>query len=274
MTLPRRRLLGALAGGLCLWTTGARAGLPTPPKLSARHAYVGNMNHTLLAIDADTPVPIASVSKLVTAWVILAAELPMDEKIRISDADVAASLHTVSSLAVGTVWRREQLLEWLLVTSDNRAAAALARTFPGGWPEFLFSARSGLTPLQLSSFDFGDSSGLSRLNRASARDLGVLLVTLSQLPQFQALSRKTSVSGKANVNRFAHDPSVALLTAKTGYTSAAGYCLAMAETFEGQVFAMVLLNARDREARAQDMNALRRFTRQSLASLPTIGFSG
>ena len=232
------------------------------------------MNHTLLAIAADTPVPIASVSKLVTAWVVLAAELPMDEKIRIVDADVTATAHTASSLAVGTVWRREQLLEWLLVTSDNRAAAALARTFPGGWPEFQYSARSGLTPLQLSSFDFGDASGLSAFNRASARDLGVLLVTLSQLPQFQALSRKTMVGGKANVNRFAHDPSVALLTAKTGYTSAAGYCLAMAEEFDGQVFAMVLLNARDREARAQDMNALRRFTRQSLASLPKFGFSG
>jgi D-alanyl-D-alanine carboxypeptidase len=71
-----------------------------------------------------------------------------------------------------------------------------------------------------------------------------------------------------NVNRFVHDRSVSLLAGKTGFTAAAGYCLPMAEEFGGQVFALVVLNARDREARAHDMNALRQFTRQSLAAGP------
>lgn len=262
----RRRLfvLGAL-GGL-LVGTGPAAGTEVLPSLTARHAYIGNLNDTLLAIEADIPVPIASVSKLITAWVVLSGELPMDEKIRISEADAVLSQHTASNLPVGSIWSREQLLEWLLVASDNRAAAALARSYPGGWPEFQYAMRTLLTQMQLFSFDFGDSSGLSAVNRASARDLGVLLVLLSQSPWFQRLGKKSSVGSKMNVNRFAHDASVGLLAGKTGFTAAAGYCLAMAEDFDGQVFAMVVLNARDREARARDMNTLRRFTRQQLAS--------
>ncbi len=260
----RRLLLGSLA-----WLACGRAlagGPPTAPRLTARHAYVGNLDDTLLAVNADAPVPIASVSKLITAWVILSAGLPLDEKIRVSEADAALSQHTASNLPVGSTWRREELLEWLLVASDNRAAATLARSFPGGWPEFQYAMRALLTQMQLFSFDFGDSSGLSAFNKASARDLGVLPVMLSQSPWFRNLARKPAVGGRMNVNRFAHDRSVSLLAGKTGFTAAAGYCLAMAEEFGGQVFALVVLNARDREARAQDMNALRQFTRQSLAA--------
>jgi len=234
--------------------------------LTARHAYVGNLGDTLLAIDADRPVQIASITKLITAWVVLTAELPLAETIRIEQDDVVQSEHTKSSLPVGSRWRREQLLEWLVIASDNRAAAALARTFPGGWPEFRYAMRALMTQMQLFSFDFGDSSGLSSTNRASARDLGVLLVTLAQIPYFRELSRKSAVGGKMNVNRFAHDRSVALLAGKTGFTSAAGFCLAEAEQFGGRIVAMVVLNAANREARAQDMNRLRRYTRERLGN--------
>lgn len=264
MSVDRRRLVlgGALAGlvGSGTWA----ATLPPAPRLTARHAYVGNLNDTLLAVDADVPVPIASVSKLITASVILGADLPLDERIRVTSEDAVRSQHTASQLAVGSTWKREELLEWLLVASDNRAAAALARSFPGGWAEFQYSMRALITQMQLFSFDFGDPSGLSAFNRASARDLGVLLVTLSQLPWFRQLATRPAVGGKMNVNRFAHDRSVSLLAGKTGFTSAAGYCLAMAEQFGGQVYALVVLNSRDKEARAQDMHALRRYTRQSL----------
>jgi D-alanyl-D-alanine carboxypeptidase len=257
----RKLLLGAL-GGLCCSPWQALAA--PSPRLTARHAYIGNLDDTLLAIDADVPVPIASVSKLITAWVVLSAELPMDEKIRVTEADAVFSGHTASNLPVGSSWRRQDLLEWLLVTSDNRAAATLARSFPGGWPEFQYSMRALITQAQLFSFDFGDSSGLSSYNKASARDLGVLMLLLAQSPWFQRLARKPTMGSKMNVNRFAHDPGVGILAGKTGFTAAAGYCLAMAEQFDGKVFALVVLNARDREARAQDMNELRRFTRQQL----------
>ena len=196
-----------------------------------------------------------------TTW---GVTFPMTEKIKVTEADAQLSEFTHSSLPVGSVWRREELLEWLVVTSDNRAAAALARTFPGGWTEFQYAMRALMTQMQLLSFDFGDSSGLSSMNKASARDLGVLLVTLSQLPWFQQLSRTTAVGGKMNVNRFAHDRSVGLLAGKTGFTSAAGYCLAEAERFGDKVYAMVVLKASGRESRAQDMNKLRRFTREQL----------
>ena len=143
----RRFLLGGLA--LISWREVSALTRAGPPRLSARHAYVGNLNDTLLAIDADVPVPIASVSKLITAWVILSAELPLEEKIRVSEADAAFSQHTASHLPVGSAWRREELLEWLLVASDNRAAAALARSFPGGWPEFQNAMRALLTQVRL-----------------------------------------------------------------------------------------------------------------------------
>lgn len=266
--IPRRRRLlsaGLLAPVAGLLPSFSDAATERLPGLSARHAYVGNLDQTLLAIDADRPVQIASISKLISAWVVLSAELPLNETIRIEQVDVVSSEHTRSSLPVGSRWRREQLLEWLVVTSDNRAAAALARTFPGGWEEFRYAMRALMTQMQLFSFDFGDAAGLSPVNQASARDLGVLLVTLAQIPYFQSLSRKTTVGGKLNVNRFAHDRSVSLLAGKTGFTSLAGFCLAEAEQFDGRVVAMVVLNASDREARARDMNRLRSFARENLA---------
>lgn len=259
--VARRRLLGA---ALLLPIAGWAAADEAWPRLTARHAYVGNLERTLLAQDADTPVQIASITKLITASVVLAAELPLDETIRIDAEDIRLSQYTGSSLPEGSRWRRRQLLEWMLVTSDNRAAAALARSFPGGWAEFRYAMQALMTQMQLFSFDFGDSSGLSGINRASARDLGTLLVTLSQQPFFRQLARQSAVGGKPNVNRFAHDPGVALLSGKTGFTSAAGYCLAQAEQFGSEVVAMVVLRAADRESRAQDMNKLRWFTRQAL----------
>jgi len=267
--LTRRRLLvsGLLAPGILLPSPATATVADRLPGLSARHAYVGSLDDTLLAIDADRPVQIASISKLITAWVVLTAELPLTETLRIEQDDVVQSEHTASSLPVGSRWRREQLLEWLVVASDNRAAAALARTFPGGRDEFRYAMRALMTQMQLFSFDFGDSSGLSSSNQASARDLGVLLVTLAQIPYFQMLSRKTAVGDKMNVNRFAHDSSVALLAGKTGFTSAAGFCLAEAEQFGGRIVAMVVLNAANREARAQDMNRLRRYARERLGSV-------
>lgn len=260
----RRRLLlgGLLAPAASL---PALAEIRALPGLTAKHAYVGGFDDTLLAVDADRPVQIASITKLITAWVVLSAGLDLQETLRVTDEDVRLSLNTHSSLPVGSRWRREELLEWLVVTSDNRAAATLARTFPGGWPEFQYQMRALMTRMQLFSFDFGDSSGLSPVNKASARDLGVLLVTLAQLPYFRNLSRKTAVGGKLNVNRFAHDQSVALLAGKTGFTSAAGFCLAEAERFGNRTVAMVVLNSAGREERAQDMNRLRRFTQQQLA---------
>lgn len=260
MLTRRQWLLGAM-----LWPLGYGLVEAAAPRLSARHAFVGNYRDTLLEINADQPVQIASITKLITAWVVLNADLPLGEKIRVSEDDVRFSHYTQSSLPVGSVWRREELLEWLLVTSDNRAAAALSRTFPGGWSEFQYEMRALMTQMQLFSFDFGDSSGLSNVNKASARDLGYLLVTLAQIPWFQEHARKPAVRGKLNVNRFAHDQSVGLLAGKTGFTSAAGYCLAEAEQFGEKIVAMVVLKASDREARAQDMNRLRRFAREKLA---------
>ena len=263
MSVDRRRLLlGALAAFVAGPAISATS--PPPPRLTARHAWAGDMNDTLHAVAPDTPVSIASVSKLITAWVVLSAGLPLDERIRVLAEDAARAQHTASQLAVGASYSRGQLLEWLLVASDNRAAMALARTFPGGWPEFQYSMRALLTQMQLFSFDFGDPSGLSPLNRANARDLGVLLLQLSQVPWFQQLATRPAVGGKANVNRFAHDRSVQLLSGKTGFTSAAGYCLAMAERIGDRVVALVVLNSRDKEARAADMHALRRYTRHSL----------
>ena len=260
MPVDRRAfLLGCAALPLAMRAEAAA------PSLTARHAYVGNLDDTLLAVDADVPVQIASITKLVTAWVVLSAELPLDERVRIVGEDAERSAHTASLLGLGTHWTREQLLEWLLIASDNRAAAALARTFPGGWPAFQYAMRALMTQVQLFSFDFGDSSGLSPTNKASARDLGVLLVTLSQLPWFQQLTRRTAVGGKMNVNRFAHDRSVNMLAGKTGFTSAAGHCLALAEQFGDRVYALVVLKSNGREARAQDMHRLRQFARQSLA---------
>lgn len=261
---PRRHQLLVTGSLALLQPTGLLAATAPLPRLTARHAYAGNLDDPLFTLDADRPVQIASITKLVTAWVVLSADLSLDETIRITQEDVVRSEYTRSNLAPGSAWRRDQLLEWLLVTSDNRAAAALARTFPGGWPEFQYTMRAMMTQMQLSSFDFGDSSGLSTMNRASARDLGVLLIMLSQQPWFHALTRKPAVGGKPNVNRFAHDRSVALLAGKTGFTSAAGYCLAQAEQFGTQVYAMVVLHSASREARAQDMNTLRRYVQDEI----------
>lgn len=262
MSISRRRFLEA-GLGLALLPAVARAA-DAPPRLTARHAYVGNLDETIYALNADTPVPIASVSKLITAWVTVSSDLPMEQKIRIENEDVTRTHGTHSHLPVGSSWTRAQLLEWLLVTSDNRAAAALERSYPGGRKEFLWSMRQLATQMQLSSFDFGDPSGLSASNRASARDLGVLIVTLSQLPWFRNVSHRQSVQGALNVNRFAHDASVSLMTGKTGFTLAAGYCLAQAEQLGGRPYALVVLNSANRDARARDIGALRQYAKRRL----------
>lgn len=261
----RRRLLAASGAALLLppWAHGALPGSALP-RLTARHAYVGNMNDTLVAYNADTPVQIASITKLVTAWVILSSQLPMNESIRIIREDELNTESTRSYLPIGSVWSREQLLEWLFITSDNRAAAALARSFPGGWKEFQWSMRYMMAQIHLSSFDFGDPSGLSPINKASARDLGLLILILSQDPWFQAMSRRGSHRGAPNTNRFSRNDSIQLMAGKTGFTSLAGFCLAQAEQIGDKTYALVVLNSASSDARVNDINLLRAYVQQRL----------
>lgn len=224
------------------------------------------MNDTLLAYQADTPVQIASITKLVTAWVILSSQLSMTEAIRITREDELNTESTRSNLPIGSVWTREQLLEWLLIASDNRAAAALARSFPGGWKEFQWSMRYMMAQIHLSSFDFGDPSGLSPVNKASARDLGLLILILSQDPWFHTITRRGSLRGAPNTNRFSRNQSIQLMAGKTGFTSLAGFCLAQAEQIGRQNYALVVLNSASSDARVQDINLLRAYVQQRVGS--------
>lgn len=253
--LKRRKLLGL---GAFMLLPGISLAAPAPlPRISARHAFAGNFNDTYFNKAADVPVAIASITKLITAWAVLSSDQSLDERIQITQADVIKSEYTKSGLPPGSIWRREQLLEWLLIGSDNRAAAALSRTYPGGHSSFLYAMRSLATGMQLLNLDFGDPAGLSVHNQASARDLAILILTLAQLPWFRQLTQRSAVHGHSNTNRWAHDQSVQLMAGKTGFTTNAGYCLAQAEKINDQTIALVVLQSASKDARTRDISIMR-----------------
>jgi D-alanyl-D-alanine endopeptidase (penicillin-binding protein 7) len=243
---------------LCL-SSAAWSSVP----LGSAHVLVidEESGEVLLEKDAATAAPIASMTKLMTAMVVLDAKLPTDEAIRIDKADLDTLKHTRSGLPVGVQLPRRSMIEIALMSSDNHAAAALARTFPGGHDAFLAATERKIAELKLENTGLVEPTGLSPMNHASAHDMAKILKAASTYPEIvRATSQPSSqikVNGRNrvfhNTNRFVGRPGWDISVSKTGFTNEAGRCLSMRLEAAGRKLLVVLMGAVAGPERALDV---------------------
>ncbi len=217
--------------------------------------------------DIDEPRPIASITKLLTVMTTLEANLPLDEPIEITRQDRDRLKGSRSRLRYGTTLSREDLMRIALVASDNRAAAALARTYPGGKAAMVEAMNRQARRLGLRQTRFADASGLHQGNVSTARDLALLAHAARRYPLIESWStiRRFSVSDRKsrtaitfrNTNSLVHRDSWSIALSKTGYTSEAGNCLIMRTNIVGRPLIIVLLNSWGKLSKYGDSGRIR-----------------
>jgi D-alanyl-D-alanine endopeptidase (penicillin-binding protein 7) len=241
--------------------------------VNAKHALVleDATGRVLMAKDADQVVPIASLTKLVTAMVVLDAKLDMNEKIRIAPEDVDTLKHSASRVRVGTEMSRLAALKMALMASENRAAAALGRTFPGGMAAFVQAAQAKVRSLGLTRTAIAEPTGLSPANTSTAVEVAKIANAAARYAEISKITsdKKASVplNGKprdvSNTNRLVGAKGWDIRLSKTGYTEEAGRCLTMRMMSSGKPVTVVLLDADGSAQRLRDAARIR----QSLAKL-------
>jgi D-alanyl-D-alanine carboxypeptidase/D-alanyl-D-alanine endopeptidase (penicillin-binding protein 7) len=217
--------------------------------------------------DAATAAPIASMTKLMTAMVILDARLPADETVRIERDDLDTLKHTTSGVPVGARISRGDLLDLALMASDNHAAAALARTYPGGPAGFRAAVDAKIAALKLENTLIEEPTGLSPQNHATAHDMVKILKAASEYPEIgQATSQAqqvVQVNGRPrvfrNTNRLVGRPGWDILVSKTGFTNEAGRCLTMRLQAAGRNVLVVLMGAMATSERTLDAFNIQRW---------------
>ena len=271
----RARILVALALASvvpCAWAS-PHAGRHAEPAIVSTGAIVADATDStvLWKRRADAVRPIASITKLMTALVVLEAGQPLDERIAITTEDARATSKSSSRLAVGTRLTRAQLLQLALMSSENRAAQALARTYPGGLPAALAAMRRKAAALGMTRTRFEDPTGLSPGNVATPAELIRLVRAASAEPLIReystARSMVVSVGRRPlefrNSDRLAHDPSWNLAVSKTGYIQEAGRCLVLETVVADRPYVIVLLDSRRRVA---DARVVRQWLERRLAA--------
>ncbi len=225
----------------------------------------------LVARNPEQVTPIASITKLMTAMTVLDGRLSMDEIVTVGDADVDRLKGTHSRLRTGSRLSRRELLRLALMASENRAAAALARSYPKGRAAFIAAMNRKAEALGMGNTRFVDSTGLSKGNVSTARDLSRMVSAAIKYPlirQFtttasHTLSMRSAGAGLVfrNSNRLvqvgSRDWKIAL--SKTGYTAEAGRCLVMHATIRNRPVILVLLNSWGKLTPIGDANRIRRW---------------
>jgi D-alanyl-D-alanine endopeptidase (penicillin-binding protein 7) len=230
---------------------------------------VDRFGNTLFERDAESPRPIASLTKLMTAMVILDSGLPLDEKIEITKADRDLLRLTGSRLHYGARLSRGEMLTLALMSSENRAAAALGRTYPGGTEQFVRAMNAKAKELRMYDSVFADAAGLDAANVATPRDLAIMVFAAMRYPEIQKATtqRKMTVRPYAkrgplnyvNTNRLLRNERWEIQVSKTGYINEAGRCLVMHTEFEGTPAVMVLLNSFGKLTPFGDANRIRKW---------------
>lgn len=224
-------------------------------------------NEVLFSKNDSAVLPIASLTKLMTGLVVTDANLPLDELVTITADDVDTVKGSRSRLAVGTTLTRLELMHLALMSSENRAAHALGRTFPGGLDQFVRLMNAKARELGMRDTRYVEPTGLSSLNQSSARDLATLVSVAYQRPLLRSLSTSPSHQLELghrtleyrNSNRLIRDPDWDIGLQKTGYISEAGRCLVMQARVAGRQLIMVFLDATGKLGRAQDAERVRRW---------------
>ncbi|WP_180977584.1 M56 family metallopeptidase [Janthinobacterium sp. ROICE36] len=244
----------------------AAAGMLALP-VSAKHMLVfdDSTGQVLMEKDADAVVPIASITKLMTAMVVLDAGLAPDEQLRIVRADGNASLQRHSLLADGVAVSRGALLQLALLSSENRAAAALARTYPGGNAAFTQALQAKIRHLGLSRTILTDPVGSSPANTSTASEVAKIVAAAARYPDIVRITShpqaSVAVNGKVrtlrNTNPLVGGKGWDILLSKTGSSHEAGSCLTMRMRSGGKHVTVVLLDADGAQRRSLDAGHIR-----------------
>ncbi|MDE1183912.1 D-alanyl-D-alanine endopeptidase [Paraburkholderia sp.] len=251
-------------------TVGQAFGLhETPDALALRSsvAYVIDQNtgESLFDKNSRAVVPIASITKLMTSMVVLDSKESMTEQIEVTDEDRDYEKNTGSRLSVGSVLSREDMLHIALMASENRAAAALSRYFPGGRPAFLMAMNAKAKQLGMTDTHFENPTGLTSQNVSSARDLVKMVNAAYQYPLIRKFSTDHSYevyTGKRSLaynstNALVRNPTWDIGLQKTGFINEAGECLVMQATIHNRPMIMVLLDSSGKYSRFADATRLR-----------------
>jgi|RhiMethySRZTD1v2_1073278.scaffolds.fasta_scaffold27551_6 D-alanyl-D-alanine endopeptidase (penicillin-binding protein 7) len=221
----------------------------------------------LYAKQAQSPLPIASITKLMTALVVLDAGQPMDEMIELTTADRRLERSSASRLAIGSKISRGDLLHLALMSSENRAAHAVARAYPGGLPACIKAMNAKARALGMKTARFTDPTGLSSGNVSSASDLAKLVAAAAADPTIRTYSTSTSHTvaiGRQllefrNTNSLVNKADWDVMVQKTGYTSDAGQCLVMKTVIRERPVLIVLLNSFGKYTRVADVRRIRKW---------------
>lgn len=248
--------------------------------------------------NAESRTPIASITKLMTAMVTLDARLPLDEKITLTNEDIDRVKGTHSRLKIGSALTRRELLHLALMSSENRAAASLARTYPGGAEAFIGAMNRKASRLGMASTRFADSTGLRSENQSTAEDLARMVRAAHTYPIITELTTATSYDLQMpiykraralaqkklanrsrpartlsfhnvafrNTNKLVNDKDWQIGVSKTGFISEAGHCLVMQATIANQQLIIVLLDSDGKYARIDDAVRIKRWLESSAKS--------
>ncbi|MCK9259569.1 MAG: D-alanyl-D-alanine endopeptidase [Azoarcus sp.] len=239
------------------------------PILKSSAFYVANQatGEVLLEKNGGAVLPIASITKLMTAMVVLEASPSLTEELSIDEEDIDQLKGTGSRLSLGTRMTREELLRLALMSSENRAASTLARHYPGGLPAFVNAMNIKARLLSMSDTRFHDSTGLNPANVSSPRDLARLVAAASRYPLIREFSttaeRYVEVRGRqlrfGNTNSLVKNPDWEISVSKTGYITEAGRCLVMQAWINRQPVVIVLMDSVGRYTRTADAQRVRKW---------------
>jgi D-alanyl-D-alanine endopeptidase (penicillin-binding protein 7) len=231
-------------------------------------------NEVLFSKNSEAVLPIASITKLMTALVVTEAGLPLDEALTVTQEDVDATSGSRSRLKVGTELKRGDMLHLALMASENRAAHVLGRSYPGGVQPFVAAMNAKAVSLGMGDTHYVEPTGLSSSNQSSAQDLTRLVRAAFLHPIIRDLSTSPEAVvqvGRQQVqfhstNGLVRNPQWEIGLQKTGYISAAGRCLVMQAQMAGRSLIMVLLDSAGKYSRIGDAERIRKW----LASVPII----
>lgn len=268
---------------------------PTFGQLAGLHGTVDSLalkSSVAFVVDQDTKevlykknelavLPIASITKLMTGLLVSEAKLPMDEAITITQADVDTEKGSSSRLKVGSTLSRGELLHLALMSSENRAAHALGRSYPGGLSTFVDAMNTRAKALGMQDTRYVEPTGLSSKNQSSARDLATLVSFAHGDPTLRELTTSTGYQvavGKRtlqfnNTNRLVKNPSWDIGLQKTGYISEAGQCLVMQAKVAGRKLIMVFLDSKGKLSRLGDAERVKHWVESIVPVAPPVATS-
>lgn len=224
--------------------------------------------------NSDAPMPIASITKLMTGLVVVEAGQDMNEVLEVTSDDVDRLKYSSSRLPVGAKLTRADMLHIALMSSENRAASALGRNYPGGVPAFAAAMNAKAKALGMTDTHFVEPTGLSSENVASARDLAKLVMAAHEHPvlaQYSTNSKYEVDTGRrtlhyVNTNRLIGNDDWEIELQKTGYISEAGRCLVMQVKIDERRVVMVFLDSKGGQSRFADAGRLRKWVVQKMNS--------